>query len=54
MYVVEEINEMFENAVAVSGVAWYEFVESDRFDEFRCDVVEKFGEEVLNSEEYQE
>ena len=50
----ERFEEIFEEVAEEMDLAWYELYDSYRFDEVVQRIVAEFGEEVLESEEYEE
>lgn len=50
----ERFEEIFEEVAEEMDLEWYELYDSYRFDEVVQRIVAEFGEEVLDSEEYEE
>ena len=50
----ERFEEIFEQVQAELNLEWYELYDSENFDKVVELIVNEFGEEVLESEEYSE
>lgn len=49
---LERWEEIFEEAQKELGLDWYELFDSDSFGKVEARIVEEFGEEILDSDEY--
>jgi hypothetical protein len=49
---IERFEEIFEEVMVEKDLTWWELFDSFEFDEVERRIVEEFGEDVLDSDEY--